>query len=208
MKKIYLPNDLILFISGVPGSGKTTISYELLKQFSEFRLIEETDLTREVLRGYHALLKETISLPDKYIIYSHEKFFDYDTAYQQCNVMKSSICEIVKRQKRKRIPIIINGVHIIPEALYSTLNFSNILYINLYISSKSTLEKRLSNRDPKKYTETAISLCYRTNKLLHENTCALSKVHKNVSSIDITDLSLDDTLLKITNIFRSLYEKN
>ena len=36
-----LPENLIILISGVPGVGKTTISWELLKMYQEFRLVEE-----------------------------------------------------------------------------------------------------------------------------------------------------------------------
>ena len=45
----HLPDDLIVLISGVPGAGKTTISYELLKIHTEIRLIEETDIIRDIL---------------------------------------------------------------------------------------------------------------------------------------------------------------
>ena len=45
--------ELIVFISGVPATGKTTISYELLKRYNIFRIIQETDLIREILRGYN-----------------------------------------------------------------------------------------------------------------------------------------------------------
>ena len=51
-----IPDNLIIFVSGVPGMGKTTISYELLKKFSKFRIIEETDLIREILTGIICIL--------------------------------------------------------------------------------------------------------------------------------------------------------
>ena len=57
-KEYKLPQDLILLISGVPGVGKTTISNELLKTYKEFRLVEETDIIREILRGYKNRLIE------------------------------------------------------------------------------------------------------------------------------------------------------
>ena len=32
-----IPDNLVIFISGVPGMGKTTISYEMLKKYEKFR---------------------------------------------------------------------------------------------------------------------------------------------------------------------------
>ena len=52
-----IPEGFVLFISGVPGVGKTTISYELLKKINAFRIIEETDLIREILLGYNEYLR-------------------------------------------------------------------------------------------------------------------------------------------------------
>lgn len=58
-----IPEGFIIFVSGVPGVGKTTISYELLKRFNVFRIIEETDLIREVLLGYNAFLEHEFPQP-------------------------------------------------------------------------------------------------------------------------------------------------
>ena len=54
-QEILLDNNCIVII-GQPGVGKTTISNELLKTHNEFRLVEETDIIREVLRGYESYL--------------------------------------------------------------------------------------------------------------------------------------------------------
>ena len=56
-----LPENTILLISGIPGAGKTTISYELLKRFSFFRIVQETDIIREILRGYNCYLLGELS---------------------------------------------------------------------------------------------------------------------------------------------------
>ena len=49
---LQVPKDTIVFISGVPGSGKTTVAYELFKNYCDYRIVEETDIIREILRGY------------------------------------------------------------------------------------------------------------------------------------------------------------
>lgn len=147
-KKYTLPNDLIVLISGVPGVGKTTISYELLKEHEEFRLVEETDIIREILRGYNEYLENIHDTPLNDVIYEHDIFLSYDMAKHQCRIMKNSIINIIQRQQRKGIPTIINGVHIIPEELYLNIKSPNILFINLYVDSEAALWKRLKIRDP------------------------------------------------------------
>ena len=47
-RKYTLPQNLVLLISGVPGVGKTTLSNELLKIPKDIRLVEETDIIREL----------------------------------------------------------------------------------------------------------------------------------------------------------------
>ena len=43
-----IPDNLVIFISGVPGMGKTTISYEMLKKYEKFRkLILKTIMRKQ-----------------------------------------------------------------------------------------------------------------------------------------------------------------
>ena len=60
--------NTILFISGVPGLGKTTLSYELLKRYDKFRIIQETDIIREILRGYNEYIEYQMSEVDIAVI--------------------------------------------------------------------------------------------------------------------------------------------
>lgn len=203
-RKYNLPSDLFLLISGVPGVGKTTVSYELLKTYEEFRLIEETDVIREIIRGYNSYLSSIYAINPKNI-YSHETFLSYEMAKQQCNVMKNSIINIINRQQRKNIPSVINGVHIIPEVLYTDTPFSNILYINLFIDSEQALWNRLKTRDSSKYKYEHIPLIYQTNVDLNDS---LNRIPSHLCkrySINVTNLSIRETLSKIDNIFYALY---
>lgn len=203
-----IPKGYIVMISGVPGSGKTTISYNLLKQFADFRIIEETDLIREVLLGYNDFLKETnpsiSEMIDNIKITDHNILLSLNEAKQQCRIMKSSIEKIVERQKRKGIPSIINGVHIIPSALNGLCNNNKIIYINLYVNNKESIYNRIYNRDPNSYMLNNIEFIYNSGKNLFYDTMKLEEKdsHFLFNNIDVTNLTINETIDKIVCVMR------
>lgn len=198
-----LPKGFIVFISGVPGVGKTTISYELLKMFDQFRIVEETDLIREVLRGYNEYIKDTFKdkitpLFEEIEITHDTKFLRYDEAKKQCEYMKKSFEKIIGRQKRKGISTIINGVHIVPEVLDGLYENDNIVYFNLFMNNKHSLFDRWNERDPAKYTKENLSIAFQTNLALSISTRELSEKSGDIfNDIDITDLSIGQTKAEI-----------
>lgn len=202
-----LPSDCILLISGVPGTGKTTISYELLNAYEEIRIIEETDIIRETLLGYSDYLSdhERISINS---IYKSDVLMSYDMATEQCNIMKYSLYQIIKRQQRKGIPTIINGVHIIPEVLYSFLPLDNLLYITLYLGSEAELMSRLEVRDQKKYSKESIPFLYASNKALEEKTKKLSIVHPNIITFNTGSISKGETITALKFLINRYYGIN
>lgn len=203
-KEYVLPQDLIVFISGVPGVGKTTISNELLNTHKEFRLVEETDIIREVIRGYGSYLTE-VGILHSEDIYPHNIFLSYEMATRQCHIMKNSIINIVKRQQRKQIPSIINGVHIIPEELYAHMPFSNVLYFILYVDSEEVLWMRLKNRDSQKYTHNCVPVLYKTNVELQNSIQRIPQKSCRLYSINVSSLSVENTIMRIDKIFNSLF---
>ncbi len=212
--KIEIPDGFIIFISGVPGVGKTTISYELLKRFNEFRIIEETDLIREVLRGYNSFLKREFPTQSNDIlsqieITDHTKLLCLEEAKQQCYFMRSSFESIVDRQKRKGISSIINGVHIIPETLNGLAENRNVIYINLYVTSEQALYTRLFNRNPESYMINHIPFIYKANMDLYTSTEKLSvKFPYLFNNVDVTELSVDETISKIMQRIKGLISKS
>ena len=199
-----LPSNCIVLISGVPGTGKTTISYELLNAYEEIRIIEETDVIREILLGYNDYLSdnERIKINN---IYKSDVLLSYDTAAEQCNIMKYSLYQIIKRQQRKGIPTIINGVHIVPEILYSFLSFDNLLYITLYLGSESELMSRLKIRNQHKYSKENIPFLYESNKTLVEKTRQLSIVHPNIITFNTGTMSKDETITALKHLIDRYY---
>ena len=202
-----LVDRFVILISGVPGSGKTTVSYELLKRYNEFRLIQETDIIREILRGYNEYLDErfdSLEIQTLNIIPDHRKIFNYCELKEQCLIMRNSIENIILRQQRKGIPSIINGVHIIPEVLNGIVQNKGVAYINLYIDRKDVLYQRWGNRDQNKYVP-YLDVSFEANLLLNRSTLELAQ--KNPStfySINITNLTIDKTLDKIIDFIRTI----
>ena len=211
---VEIPEGFIVFISGVPGVGKSTISYELFRRFNAFRIIEETDLIREVLRGYNSYLEQEFPIQSRDIlerirITDHNKLLSLEEAKQQCSFMRSSFEYIIERQKRKGIPSIINGVHIVPEALNGLANNQNMIYINLYIHSEKVLYSRLANRNPESYMINHVPFIFQTNIDLYTSTERLSHEFPYVfNNIDVTELSIEETLSRITKLICSLVDRN
>lgn len=201
-QNITIPDGLIIFISGVPGMGKTTISYELLKRINKFRIIEETDLIREVLRGYNDYLKFEFGnqldfVFDKIQITDHTKLLSFEEAKLQCKTMKCSFKKIVARQQRKGIATIINGVHVIPEILNDIAKNNNIIFINLYVTNEYEIYKRISKRDSNSYMLEHIPFIFQTNNELYLNTEKISLKYHNIFNVNVTNLSIDNTVKKI-----------
>ena len=196
-----IPEGFVVFISGVPGVGKTTISYELLKRYEEFRIIQETDLIREILRGYNEYLEESSNNSDivkeiceKNPIPDHMKIFNYTELKKQCSIIKQSIEKIVERQQRKGIPSIINGVHIVPEVLNGIVQNRNVVFINLYIKTKESLSLRLCGRDEGKY-KPFLDISFEANCSLYDSTQKLSQAFPSVfKNIDVTHLTVDQVV--------------
>lgn len=196
-----IPEGFVLFISGVPGVGKTTISYELLKKINAFRIIEETDLIREILLGYNEYLRTEFNNQQTYYakndinISDHTKLLSYNDAKNQCLIMKKSIEQIIRRQQRKGIATIINGVHIIPEILYD-ITSKNIVFLNLYVTDKHVIQNRIYERNPSSYMLDNIPFIFQTNNDLFSNTEKLVSTHlnSNIFNINVTNCSIKDTV--------------
>lgn len=205
MQNTYLDisKGLIIFISGVPSTGKTTVSYELLKRYDYFRIIEETDIIRDILRGYNKFLTSKSDSLAKDVLKSYEvfdntKILSYEEASQQCEIMKNSILNIVQRQKRRKISSIINGVHIVPDKLKNLVEDENIIFINLYVDDKTVLKNRLFNREPSTYMLNFIDEIYSCNCKLFEETQKLTKLFPNkFLNINVTCQNIDKTLNEI-----------
>lgn len=203
-----ISKEIIVFISGVPSTGKSTLSYELLKKYNHFRIIEETDIMRDVLIGYNKFLiskSEVLSknILNSYPIFDNTKVLSFEEASSQCEIMKNSITNIVLRQKRRKISTIINGVHIIPDKLKDLINEDNVLFVNLYVEDKVILQHRLFNREPTTYMLDFIDKMYSCNCQLFDETNKLIKSFPNkFININVSNISINETLKQIEEFIK------
>lgn len=193
--------------------GKTTVSYELLKNFSEFRIVEETDIAREILRGYNNYLKTEFGnkidfVFDKICITDHTKLLTFEEAKSQCEIMLPSFEQIVARQQRKGIATIINGVHIIPEVMDNLVNTNSTIFINLYITDEHEIYKRIYNRDSTSYMLNYIPFIFQTNNALYSSTERIAAKYSNVFNINVTGMNVDDTIQKILDCIKETMKKS
>jgi len=209
---IKIPQGFMVFISGVPGVGKTTISYELLRTFSEFRIIEETDIIREILRGYNRHIEGVFGdkasfIFDEIDIYDNTRFLTFAEAKKQCKHMKKSLEQVVIRQQRKGIPSIINGVHIVPEVLDGIAGNQNVIFINLFISNADAIYNRLKSREPDKYNPSIVPTVFQTNANLRTSTLNVAERSPNIfNNIDVTNLNKEETLCEVVRCIGRLIE--
>jgi len=215
------PKDLVLILSGVPCVGKTTIAYEFLKQFTEFRRVGELDVLRTMARAVadDAIYASGYIGEKKLREYFRPLYYsvssgDFTVMKQQSEFMVKYIREIVKRQQARKIPTIIEGSCIVPSTYFiegvPIKDFErNILFVNLYLSDeKEHLNRRLSRCQERDYpndfhAEEKIEKIRDENIQLHLDTLSLKERVHNVFSIDTSKLTPDVLVYTIKNIIDS-----
>ena len=210
----------VLFISGVPCVGKTTISYKLLEEFPFFKRITELDIIKTCIRS---LIKEN-NLQDKNenykCLFESTTESDFATFKEQAKVLYNHIKCIVVRQKKRCIPTIIEGINIVPSIYFDNYipkeGFKkNVLFINFYISDENEhFRRRLERCQDRNYSlqesiikEKIINYTEK-NKMLHEETLELSKKVDNVFSLDISELDISQVVEIIKNITTNYINKH
>lgn len=205
-------NKTVLVITGLPCIGKTTVAYELVKEYPQFRNVTEIDIIRTVLRKMIKELDLNISHSDIEIKGYYESLFsslregNYDVACEQSTQLLPFVKDIIFRQQRRNIPTIIEGSEIVPITYFNDnqKNFwinENIIFIYLYINDESEHKSRRINRCKERgYSineENENNLVYKIRKekhfLLLRDALNLSKTNKNIFAIDIANESIEGT---------------
>lgn len=208
-----IPNDLILFISGVSCVGKTAVAQNLVKVCPEFRNISEMDIIRTVARKIvrdfaftNNLSINTICDNEVYAsLFESTKKNDFKTYKKQASFFVSCIDEIVKRQQSRKIPTIIEGINIVPSLFFNNSKLINgfetdVIFFNLYLSDyKVHVQRRFQRCQERGYpdnyaeAETTVNQIIRNkqNELLYE-TAMLARRVNNVFNIDTSNKTVEE----------------
>lgn len=219
-----VPNNTILMLSGVSCVGKTTTAFNIIKKYSEFKVVTELDIIRTAIRDTIININDTFRYYDKNNIlkeYSH--LFDsltdgtYDILLEQAKLLLPCIRKIVYRQQNKKIPTIIEGMSIVPELYFD--NFvpidgfkENVIFINLYISNKNEhIKRRMIRCEEREYNINSITINDKINKMqiknlhLHNSTLNISNKNNKVYSIDVSYLNENEVADEIMKIIYNLF---
>ena len=75
----------------------------------------------------------------------------------------------------------------------------------MYVDSEEALWKRLKNRDPQKYTYECVPVLYETNVELQNSIQRIPEKLCRLYSINVSNLSVENTVLRIDTILNSLF---
>lgn len=76
----------------------------------------------------------------------------------------------------------------------------------MYIDSEKALWNRLSKRNPKKYKREYVPFLYQTNVDLNNSLCKIPKDLCMIHSINISTLSIQETISQIDKVFYTVYK--
>lgn len=219
-----IPQDTILIISGVSCVGKTTVAYEILKKYPEFRRVSEADIIRTVVRTAYENLSEEINIDKNLLVDKYNALFksvtnnNFETTKQQSVQLIPYIKEIVLRQQRRQIPTIIEGAGIVPSTYFPNgkpLEWltEHVIFINLYLSNEAEHVHRRKSRTIERDYHEDISkteiLVFQSrlgkNDCLHTDTVKIHHLFKNVFSFDVSDDSPSILADKIMEIVFTYY---
>lgn len=129
----------IIFISGVPGTGKTTLAYKMALKHKIDKIVS-LDLLKVTLKTFY---------DDKYIntttheAYKLENLDVIEGFLKHCNVVNNYYEKIIKNIKDKTI--IVEGATITQDFI-NKFNEYDCRNINLYVKNKDSLIKRYKKK--------------------------------------------------------------
>lgn len=126
---------LVILIAGASGSGKSTIASNICSRLSITRNIS-TDTIRAVSRTFLDIKSNSVIFHSTYSAgdFIEGKFFSnkeriLEGYHQQCKFIESKIEELIETYiKKRRDPVVIEGVHLSPGYIHSLIKENDALF--------------------------------------------------------------------------------
>lgn len=141
---------IVILINGGSGVGKTSVAWALARKFNIVSVIG-TDILREAARYYEDKSGNRHKNPIFFSSFENET--DQPTVLesfvQQCRDLTPPLVRVINRIRKKRDPVIIEGVNIIASEIFKRIphdDFNRVIFINLHLNDESTHMKRLRTR--------------------------------------------------------------
>ena len=204
---------LLLFIGGVPGSGKSTIATELANLLGIVR-IQSTDMLREVMR---------MMMPERLLPVLHKSSYDAwralpaqdaadadpeallaDGYLTQADLLSVPCEAVVQRALKEQVSLIIEGVHICPTLLEKIHQSADtiVVPIMLAVLKPGQLRKRFNRRSlqaPKRRSDRYMT---HFDAIWHLQTFLLAEADRG----HITIISNDDKELALQQVMATIID--
>lgn len=134
--------NTIIFLGGVPGTGKTTLAYKLAEYYGIDKVIS-LDVLKSVLKQY-------IQLEEKYIYtttheaYKIENLSVVDGFIKHSRIINEYFVNLIKPFTKEKV-IVVEGATITNEML-EYFKDSNLIYINFYVDDIEIISKRYKSK--------------------------------------------------------------
>lgn len=136
---------LIIFIGGVPGTGKTTLSHQLALKFHIDKVLS-LDILKETLKSFIGCEDDPYLYSTTHESYQIDGLSPVDGFKKHCERIQSYLLPLLLRITKDHV-ILVEGAQLTPDILTQIdQNLFIPVYLNLYCEEKETLLKRYEKK--------------------------------------------------------------
>lgn len=133
--------NTIIFLGGVPGTGKTTLAYRLANIYKIDKVIS-LDILKSILKQFN--------INDKYVCTTTHEAYKLDNLsvidgfIKHSKVINKYFIDLIKPFTKEKV-IIVEGATITNEIL-EYFKKMNVIYLNLYVEDENILKERYTSK--------------------------------------------------------------
>lgn len=201
------------FISGIPGSGKSTVSKKLAEALGIYQVVS-TDAIRAIVQRYHNKEEFPELFESSYNVYKHAPEGENNPVvwgfFRQAELMKPGVKGLFKREVAENQDLILEGVHLIP-GYYHVPEGVEFHHILITVSDKEKYRKQILGQGIERSKEkiNAADYCLEFQDYLIDCAKRFNKFHQETNGRNERDSrpvtiienngTIDEMIAKILN---------